>query len=130
MVIRLRHLVMVCAVALAAVTALLTFVALGHRTANATKTIALMPVTIPAEAAEAAATANVREAVPSIEAFYSDHGTYAGATIAELRAYDPGLDPSLRLGWVQSGSYCIESTLDGRTASVTGPGGDVVSVGC
>lgn len=126
-VVRAWHLFVVGAAAVAAVTA---FVVVGHRAANATKTVTEMPVTIPAEAATAAATANVRAAVPSIEAFYLDHGTYSGATIADLRTYDSALDPSLQLGWVQSGTYCIESTVDGQTASFTGPGGDVVLSGC
>jgi len=118
------------AVAVAAVTAIWTFGVVGHGAANATKTVALMPVTMPVEAAEAAASADVRAAIPAVEAFYADHGTYASATIGDLRAIDSGIDSSVRLGWTQSGSYCIESTVESRTASETGPGGDVIQGGC
>ena len=39
-----------------------------------------------------AAKANVRAAIPAIEAFYSDNGTYVGATTVKLKAsYDAGL---------------------------------------
>ena len=36
-----------------------------------------------------AAQANVRSAIPAVEAFYADHGTYVGMTLAKLKAsYD------------------------------------------
>ena len=39
-----------------------------------------------------ASDSNVRAAIPAMEAFYSDNGTYVGATLAGLRAsYDAGL---------------------------------------
>jgi type IV pilus assembly protein PilA len=42
--------------------------------------------------------ANVRSAIPSVEAFYADNGTYAGMTIADLRTnYDAGLSPDLEI---------------------------------
>ena len=42
--------------------------------------------------AQRAADANVRAALPSVEAFESDHGNYTNITVAKLRAsYDAGL---------------------------------------
>ena len=41
---------------------------------------------------KSAAQANVRSAVPAVEAFYADHGTYVGMTLAKLTAsYDAGV---------------------------------------
>src|SRR4029077_809131 len=46
-------------------------------------------------AQKAAAKANVRAAIPAVEAFYSDNGTYLGATVTKLKAsYDAGISLS------------------------------------
>jgi hypothetical protein len=77
------------------------------------------------------AAANVRSAVPSLEAFYADNGTYGGADVSALRRdYDSGIDPTVKLGWVEKGRYCLESTVEGQTASMTGPGGELGLGGC
>ena len=52
----------------------------------------------------------------------------AGRTLR--RDYDAGIDTSVKLGWVEAGRYCLESTVAGQTASVTGPNGEVVLSGC
>jgi type IV pilus assembly protein PilA len=92
-------------------------------------------------AADAAAQANVRAAVPSAEAYFADNGNYAGMTTAGLKAsYDSGLkiaaggnhgvvlNPSPGVG----ATYCFEAA--GRDAATlfhfTGPGGEVASGGC
>jgi hypothetical protein len=124
------HLLVVCVVAIVAVAAVAGFVRLGHSAANVTKTIALVPATMPQEAAEQAAEANVREALPSVEAYYADHGTYAGATIDALRTYDSGIDSTVAVGWAENAGYCIESTVAGQTASVTGPSGSPALRAC
>ena len=113
-----------------AVGALLALVVAGCGSNDATKAVGKV-ATIPVEVAQQAAAANVRAAVPSFEAFYAEHGTYAGATIAGLRQdYDSSIDSSVELGWVRGGSYCLQSTVDGQTASIVRPDGDVVSGGC
>jgi type IV pilus assembly protein PilA len=69
-----------------------------------------------------AAKANLRAALPSAEAFYSDNGTYAGMTPAALLAIDSGVSPSLPVATALPASYCITDTVNGKTWSVSGPG--------
>jgi type IV pilus assembly protein PilA len=73
-----------------------------------------------------AAQADVRAAVPSAEAFYSDNNTYAGMDIAALKAIDSGLSSALAAPTDLSGNtYCLRATVGGFTAYFAGPGGTV-----
>jgi type IV pilus assembly protein PilA len=77
---------------------------------------------------ERAAQSNVRAAVPSAEAFYSDYGHYNTAgtpafNFAALQAIDSGLAAVTVLGNVNN--YCISMAIGNRTAKVVGPGGTV-----
>ena len=115
------HLLVVGALAVSAVAAV---VHIGRGATKETKTVASVATTMPAAIAKQAAAANVRSAIPSLEAFYAEHGTYSGADRRRAACdYDSGLAPTLKLGWVETGRYCLESTVEGQTASVTGPGG-------
>ena len=93
-----------------------------------------------------ASAANVRAAVPSAEAYYTDCSTYAavaapavcddGAShafdVAGLAAYDSGLKLTEAFG--DADSYCLSNTVGNRTAKVVGPGGtvqqNVAAAGC
>jgi type IV pilus assembly protein PilA len=86
-----------------------------------------------------AAKANVRAAIPAVEAYNADNlGTgasagYAGMTVAGLRdVYDSELSPSkLSLPSAPTAStYCIESTVGGKTFSKNGPGANIVEAAC
>jgi hypothetical protein len=80
---------------------------------------------------EAAAEANVRASIPAIEAYYVDHGTYAGATLANLRIhYDAGLPDVRIVGPLNSFTYCVESTVGSATYSKAGPRAEIVPVPC
>jgi hypothetical protein len=73
-----------------------------------------------------AAQSNVRAAVPAIGAYHWEHSTYVGVTARKLRVtYDYGLSPTLTVGWARRQSYCLQSTVAGRTASFLGPRGPV-----
>ena len=82
-----------------------------------------------------AAASDVREAIPSAEGFYSDHNTYTAMDYNALKTnYDNGLSSALdpaNGGVVEetnSGAgYCIEATVGGHSASVSGPGGTVIT---
>ncbi len=73
-------------------------------------------------AANNAAKANLRAALPSAEAYYADNGFYTGMDAADLVAIDSGVSPSLTVASAAAGTYCITDTVSGKTWSVAGPG--------
>ena len=72
-----------------------------------------------------AAGADVRSIIPSIESYFSDNGTYAGMTIAGLKAsYDQAINLSmykLGTGTQTDTSYCIQANSPNQTAAKAGP---------
>jgi type IV pilus assembly protein PilA len=79
-----------------------------------------------------AAAANVRAALPSAEAYYSDNGTYATMTSATLKLIDQGISPTLVVTGTAT-TYCISDKQGTHYAKVTGPGGtvdDSATAGC
>jgi type IV pilus assembly protein PilA len=73
-------------------------------------------------AANNAAKANLRAALPSAEAFYADNGAYTGMTAASLVAIDSGVSPTLTVASAAAATYCLTDTVSGKTWSVAGPG--------
>ena len=87
------------------------------------------------KAQKTAAAADVREAEPSAEAYFSDQNpnTYTGMSIAGLRGtYDSGLSTNIitakaeTVGGVAGAGYCIEAQVGSHKAVVNGPGGSVL----
>jgi len=79
-----------------------------------------------------AAKANVRAAVPGMEAFNADHSTgYTGVTLTKLQqSYDAGIK-NIKIVRSNSTSYCIQNTSPGTaTYHKGGPSGDIVSGVC
>jgi hypothetical protein len=76
------------------------------------------------------AMADVRSAIPDMEAYYSDHSSFRGTTLAALRSYDSGVPRTISVVTATAENYCIESNVDGTTASVSGPGGTVKPGAC
>ena len=77
-----------------------------------------------------AAQANVRAAVPGMEAFNADHGTYAGATSAVLQAsYDAGIK-NINVKTATATTYCIDSTVGSAVFKKAGPGASITSGAC
>jgi type IV pilus assembly protein PilA len=79
-----------------------------------------------------AAQANVRAAVPGMEAFNADHSTgYSGVTLTKLQqSYDAGIK-NIKISVANATLYCIRNTIPGTaTYHKTGPSGDIKPGGC
>jgi type IV pilus assembly protein PilA len=90
-------------------------------------------------AADSAAKANLRAAVPSAEAYFADNSTYATMTTVILKAqYDSGLKTTgshavtlAGTGLPDADEYCFEATGHGTTKfNFKGPGGEVANGAC
>ena len=80
-----------------------------------------------------AAKANVRAAVPAIEAYNADNSRgYSGMTIAKLTAYDNALNTAnlTIVGTPNTVSYCIRSSVGTKTWYKRGPGGAITTGTC
>ena len=81
-------------------------------------------------AANSAAKANVRAGIPSAEAWYADKGTYAGMTVASVKAlYDAGFAATIG-PTLSATAYCLSSTVNNKTWTLTGPGGQMTTTAC
>ena len=69
-----------------------------------------------------AAQSNLRAAIPSAEAFYSDNGSYASMTLPALTSIDSGINQSIIVGGLSATGYCLGLTVGGQAYSVKGPG--------
>src|SRR3954453_13625874 len=79
----------------------------------------------------AAAQANVRAAIPGLEAYAADHTTgYTNATSALLQAsYDAGIK-NIRVKTANSTTYCVDSTVGNSVYKKAGPGATITSGAC
>ena len=77
-----------------------------------------------------AAASNVRSAIPSAEAWYSDNNSYATMTFAKLQSIDSGVDTGLTVAAATTSGYCLTDTVGGKTAYVAGPGGTIAAGAC
>jgi hypothetical protein len=64
----------------------------------------------------------VRDAIPAIEFYRADHGTYAGMTVARLRAIDRSIR-NVAVKRATKTGYCLQSTLAGPVVHIDGPKG-------
>ena len=80
-----------------------------------------------------AAKANVRAAVPAVEAYNADNSKgYSGMTLAKLTAYDQALNTAKLtiVGTPNTTSYCISSTVGTKSWYKRGPGGAITTSAC
>jgi len=73
-------------------------------------------------AANNAAKANLRAALPTAQTYYGENETYVGMTADALVAIDDGMSPTLTVASATNSSYCLTDTVNGKTWSVEGPG--------
>jgi prepilin-type N-terminal cleavage/methylation domain-containing protein len=103
----------------------------------------LMAIAVPSymgfrdRANKTAAQADVRAAIPSVEAYYADHGIYASVPadpapntfdIVGIKQIDQGLSPAVKITSLTAGlGYCISAKVGNYVAKVTGPGGSITA---
>lgn len=80
------------------------------------------PISVDAFDTAASNLTQLLRAVPVVEAFKVDHGTYASITLAGLQAIDPTI-PALKVSRASANEYCIQITDGTITWSEAGPGG-------
>ena len=81
---------------------------------------------------KSAAQANVRAAVPGMEAYNADHATgYVGVNLAKLQgSYDAGIK-NVTIRAATNGGYCVENTIPGTvTYHKSGPAQDIKTGQC
>jgi prepilin-type N-terminal cleavage/methylation domain-containing protein len=80
------------------------------------------------------AQANLRAAVPAVEAYFADNGTYADMDVADLTAIDASVRNDGTNGiFVVSGNdstYCLRSVHASGTAFKDGPSADITGAAC
>jgi type IV pilus assembly protein PilA len=77
---------------------------------------------------DAAAKANVRAAIPAVEAYNSDSTQgYAGMTVSSLLSYDAGVT-GVTVPSATSVGYCIKSTVANKVWYKNGPGATISNV--
>lgn len=87
-------------------------------------------VTIRNRDSDSAARAQLRQAGDAADVYRAEHGSYAGMTPAALRRQDPRLSASNYRVSVGRGTYCLETTVRGRTWHLVAPAGDLRRGGC
>jgi type IV pilus assembly protein PilA len=89
-------------------------------------------LTFRGRANKSAAQANVRAAIPGMEAYNADHATgYVGVSLPKLQgSYDAGIK-NVTIRAATNGGYCLENTVPGTvTYHKSGPSGDIKSGSC
>jgi prepilin-type N-terminal cleavage/methylation domain-containing protein len=81
-------------------------------------------------AGDATAQANIRTAVPAIEAFHADAGTYSGMTLAALQSqYSPGIQ-GIAVISADDATYCVAASAQGATWYKAGPSESITRTSC
>lgn len=77
-----------------------------------------------------AAQANVRAAIPAVEAYFADNGTYAGMSLTGLQAsYDQGIKGVTVIS-SSTATYCLRGTSGSKQFYKNGPAGDISATVC
>src|ERR671932_132975 len=80
---------------------------------------------------DSGARANVRAALPAVEAYNADNSKgYSGMTLAKLTAHDQGVKNVTIIGRPNQPWYCPSSTAGTKSWYKRGPGGDFPTTAC
>ena len=97
----------------------------------------LLAISIPSylgfrdRANNSAAQANVRAAVPAVEAFFADSTNgYTGMNLASLQAYDGAIKGVTIEGTPDTDGYCLKGTSGTRSYYKQGPSADITATSC
>ena len=81
-------------------------------------------------ASDATARANIRIAIPAIEIYRTDNGTYAGLTLEVLRTtYSPGIQ-GIEVVSADDAGYCVRANAGGRTWYKHGDACEITTTAC
>ena len=81
-------------------------------------------------ATDAAAKSNIDVALPAIQAYYLDNGTYVGMTLSRLQSsYSRGIR-NITIVSVTATGYCVRSTVAGRNWYKAGPRASITTTRC
>jgi prepilin-type N-terminal cleavage/methylation domain-containing protein len=81
-------------------------------------------------AADAAAKSNIDVAVPAFQAYYLDNDGFTGMTLAALQSsYSNGIQ-SIEVVSAAAASYCVKSTVEGRSWFKNGPNAAITTTSC
>jgi type IV pilus assembly protein PilA len=77
------------------------------------------------KAQDTAGAADVRTAIPSAEAYFSDHNSYTGMTATFLKnTYDSGFSKAVHVSIKSASAYCLSASgQSGTNWYYSGPGG-------
>jgi prepilin-type N-terminal cleavage/methylation domain-containing protein len=96
----------------------------------------LMAIAVPSymgfkdRANRAAAQANVRSGLTSVEAYYQDNGDYSLMTLAKLKSIDPGIKLDATMTGLSTTSYCVQATVGGTFIYHSGPDHSIMVGAC
>ena len=66
---------------------------------------------------------DLRAALPTAEAYYSDKGSYTNLNISSMALIDTGLASDVvKIAYASKSAYCLKGTKGGQNWSVHGPG--------
>jgi type IV pilus assembly protein PilA len=79
---------------------------------------------------KSAASADLRAAIPSVEAYFADHGNYDNMTEAYLQAsYDQSISTNIiKVVSAAGTSYCVQATAPGDTSKQAHKAGPSASI--
>jgi prepilin-type N-terminal cleavage/methylation domain-containing protein len=82
------------------------------------------------QASDAIARSNIRTALPAVESYRGEIGSYAGMTLPILQSsYSPGVQGIEVLSADDLG-YCLRSTVNGHSWYKNGPAGAITTTAC